>query len=178
MDERTKLCSAAQDLATKVSSIEYGTLVSNLELLKGHFQDFPITLTMSVTARLYSCHLQRLLSKDSNMDVQIDILAATFAFWPGGDGECGEPMDSDVPSFYPIAAMLRGEKESQQDAESDENNDDELDVLMRQAKPDKAEDTEEVSDSQGEMKRKQQEEEEAFLKNVKAPSRYLLDGVS
>lgn len=181
MEERLNLCSGAQDLSLRVSTMEYAALVSNLELLKGHFHDFPITLAMRVTARLYSCHFQRLFSKDSEMDPgtadKIEDLAASFAFWPGGQGEGANLMDSDYPSFCSILDLLWGDKEGEDHAESDEQqDDDDLDALMKHANQSKQESSQEVSDSQGEMSRNKKEQEEALLKNVKA--RQTFDGVS
>ena len=135
LQERIALCQGAQDLVGKLETMNQATLVLNLNLLKGHFSEFPLALQLRVTRKLYQLRFAQFLKLSTPLEADEELededaceqaanrMASSFVLW--ADSASSRPlMDFKEPSFAAIYLQLKekvdkGEGLSDKDEDSD-----------------------------------------------------------
>lgn len=179
LEERCALCSIAQDISQRLTTLDYSTLVTGLETLRNHYGLFPIPLTVKVTTKIYTHQYQRLLSSldDADEEFSKDVahLVSTFALWNKDKRDHPELMDAENPSFQPLVTLLNdqfGKGDDDDDVDSnpdDESAADDFDELMRQSSSRPPATSKDADDGEaGEIKQQQEERRRALEEYSKA----------
>ena len=106
------MCKASLNILK--SDLAESTLLSNLELLKPHYSDFPADLVCRITKDLYKYKLAKVrdLPKDEEMLQALTDLVLGLDMW-SDDVTNYHLMEGKFPAFAPVLPFLKRESEEQ-----------------------------------------------------------------